>query len=174
MPATTSPPTPPSGISNPYGTYWVRPTENGLEFQVSVRDPRASKIFAVALGASVLLAALSASSFFAFVGMLCLLVGLDVFLWLSFTDTLLHWIEVRPDGLTITPRIAHQDSRQFFDRRGISRRELDFDGGLTFRYGVYDIRATPGFGNEREFEIFQVQFEQAVARLWHQENLNPE
>jgi hypothetical protein len=173
MPATSSAPTPPSGIPNPYGTYWVRLTDQGVEFQVSVRDPRANKILAALAGKSLFLAALISSGFFAFLGALIVMLGLSALLHLSFERTLLHRVEVRPDGLTITPHIDQPDSRQFFDRHGISRRELDFDDGLTFRFGIYDIHATPAFANEREFEIFEVQFEQAIARIWHQENLNP-
>ena len=173
MPATASGAAPSSAIANPYGSYNVDPTATGLRFQVSVRDPRNSTILAALIAKSLLLALLTYSGFFAFIGTIILLLALDALLYVSISRTLLHWIEVRPDGLTITPDINAEASQQFFDRRGISRRELDYEAGLTFRYGIHDIRATPGFASEREFEIFEVQFEQAIARLWHQENLNP-
>jgi hypothetical protein len=32
--------------------------------------------------------------------------------------------------------------------------------------------ATPSFASEREFDIFQAQFEQACGRLWLQANVN--
>lgn len=53
-----------------------------------------------------------------------------------------------------------------------TNRQLDCDVGLSFRYGIHDIAATPPFAIPREFEIFEVQLEQAIARLWLQENLD--
>jgi hypothetical protein len=162
---------PQSAIPNPYGNYWVRPTEHGLEFQVSVRDPRNNRLLAALIGKSLALALLTYAGFFSFVGVLILFLMLDALLYPCLVQIKLIWIEVRPDGLAITGDIAEAQSKKFFDRRAITQRELDYDAGLTFRYGIHDI-ATPPFASLREFEIFQVHFEQAIARLWHQENLD--
>ena len=71
-----------------------------------------------------------------------------------------------------SPRMLPKpDVTHFFDQRGIEQRRLDFDTGLTLRYGIHEVQATPPFAIEREFEIFSVQLEQAVSRLWYQQNL---
>ena len=161
--------TPPPG--NPYGTYFVQPTDHGLKFQVCVRDPRNTLILIALIGKSIAFAWLATTGFWRFLGSLVMLLVLDIVFYVCIAGIRLSWIEVRPDGLVITPRIDDEASAQFFDRRAITSRQLDFDQGLTFRYGIHDIRGTPGFANEREFEIFEMQLEQAIARLWHQENL---
>jgi hypothetical protein len=160
-----------SAVPDPYGTYWVRPTEHGLQFQVSVRDPRNNSLLAALIGKSIVLALLTCAGFWTFIGVLVTLVGLDLLLYLCLMRSKLIWIEVRPDGLVIQPDIADENSERFFKSRAITQRALDFDAGLTFRYGIHDI-ATPPFASLREFEIFQVHFEMAIARLWHQENLD--
>ncbi len=157
---------------NPYGTYWVRPTDHGLQFQVSVRDPRNHTLLIALIGASLALALATYSGFWSFAGAFLLLLVLLPLPYFCFARIRLTWIEVRPDGLAITQNAARHDSCQFFDRRAISHRELGFDTGLTFRYGIHDVQATPAFADEREFEILEVQLEQAIARLWHQSNLN--
>lgn len=158
---------------NPYGTYTVRPTDLGLELQISVRDPRNHKLLIALVGASVALALATYASVWSFAATLLLLLVLLPLPYFCFAGIRLTWVEVRPDGLAITPNIAKPDKRQFFDRRAISHRELGFDTGLTFRYGIHDVHATPAFADEREFELFEEHFEKAIARLWHQENLTP-
>jgi hypothetical protein len=158
--------------SNPYGTYFVQPTDHGLRFQVSVRDPRNTLILTILVGKSIVVALLASAGWWRFLLMLGQLFILDALFYSCVARTRLTWIEVRPDGLVITPKINQEASSQFFDRRAITSRALDFDQGLTLRYGIHDIRATPGFADEREFEIFELQLEQAIARLWHQENLD--
>jgi len=171
MPFTTTTTTP--GTANPWGTYFIKSTKHGLLFQVSVRDPRNTRVLAALIVTSVALAFLACTGFWSFLWLLLQLLVLDAALYPFLAEVRLMWIEVRPDGLAITPKIDKPESaEQFFNRRGIINRQLDFDQGLTFRYGIHDIRATPGFANEREFEVFEVHFEQAIARLWHQENLD--
>lgn len=170
MPFATT--TTPPGTANPWGTYFVEPTEHGLRFHVSVRDPRNTLVLAALIVSSAALAFLACSGFWSFLWLLLQLLVLDAALYPCLAQTRLTWIEVRPDGLAITPKTDKKTTRQFFNRRGIINHQLDFDQGLTFRYGIYDVRATPGFANEREFEVFEVHFEQAIARLWHQENLD--
>ena len=162
-------PTP--GILHPYDTYRIEPTEHGLRFQVSVRNPRNNLVLIALMAKSVLLAFIFCNGFWSFVGILSLLLGINGIFYHVIASTTLHWIEVRPDGLCITPNVDEQASIRFFHRRHLTRRELDFHGGLTFRCGIYDVRATPGFANEREFELFEDHFEQAIARLWHTQNL---
>ena len=178
--ATTTPP----GTASPWGTYFVEPTEHGLRFQVSVRDPRNTLVLTALIISTAALAFLACTGFWSFLWLLLQLLVLDGALYPFLAEIRLIWIEVRPDGLAVTPKIekkrskksaeasGEKSSEHFFNRRGIINRELDFDQGLTFRYGIHDIRATPGFANEREFEVFEVHFEQAIARLWHQENLD--
>jgi len=173
MPATASGTAPPSPSSNPYGTYTVVPTATGIRFQVSTRHPHDKWVLAGLIVKSLGLAGLtySYSGLWNALGAVPLLLILDALFFLCIRRIKLVWVEVRPDGLTITPKISTPDVTKFFDRRGITQRQLDFDQGLTFRCGIFDVQATPPFANEREFEIFQVQLEQAISRLWHQQNL---
>jgi hypothetical protein len=171
VPATSSAAAAQNATSNPYGTYWVRPTAHGLQFQVRVRDPHNNRLLVMLVAKSIVLALLTYTGFWRCVGALILFLALDAIFYLCFSRSKLIWIEVRPDGLAITADIDDPSSARFFERPAITRRELDFDAGLTFRFGIHDI-ATPGFANEREFEIFQVHFEKACARLWLQENLD--
>jgi len=159
--------------SNPYGTYRVEPTAAGIRFQVSTHHPH-NKWALTGLIAKTVGFAVSTYHYTGFwnaLGALPLLLVLDLLLFLCIRRIKLVWIEVRADGLTITPEITTPQIDSFFNRRRITQRQLDFDQGLTFRYGIYDVQATPPFANAREFEIFQVQFEQAISRLWHQQNL---
>jgi len=156
---------------NPYGTYTVLPTATGIRFQVSTHHPNNKWLSAGLILKSFLLAALAYDGFWNLLGTLALLLILDALFYLGMRRIQLAWIEVRPDGLAITPNINAPDVTRFFDRRAITQRHLDFDAGLTFRYGIYDVEATPPFANEREFDIFSLQLEQAISRLWHQQNL---
>ena len=157
--------------SNPYGTYTVEPTAAGIRFQVSAHHPRNKWLLAGLLLKSFALAWITYASLLDFLATLVLLLLLNAAFYLGLRRVRLLWIEVRADGLTITPNVTRPGSAQFFDRRAITDRQLDFDGGLTFRYGIYDVQATPPFANDREFDIFSVQIEQAISRLWHQQNL---
>jgi hypothetical protein len=159
------------GIANPWGTYDIRPTEHGIEFRLSVRDPRNNILLAALVALSIALAFFACAGFWSFLFLLIQLLVLGGGLHVCLAGTTLAAIEVRPDGLRITPRIDEPRSAQFFDRRSITNPQLDFSEGLTFRYGIYDIRATPAFGNAREFEMFETHFLSALARLWHQSNL---
>ena len=156
---------------NPYGTYAVEPTATGIRFQVSTYHPRNKWLLAGLLIKSLALAFLTYAGFRNFLTTLVLLLLLNTGFYLGLRRIRLVWVEVRPDGLTITPNVARPAAAQFFDRRAITDRQLDFDGGLTFRYGIFDVQATPPFANHREFDIFSVQIEQSISRLWHQQNL---
>jgi hypothetical protein len=160
-----------SATSNPYGTYTVQPTPTGIRFQVSTQHPHNKWVLTGLIGKSFALAWLTYSGFWNFLGALMLFLILDVVLFVCIRRIKLIWVEVRPDGLAITPEISMPDTKMFFDRRAITQRQLDFDAGFTFRYGIFDVQATQPFADDREFEIFQVQFEQAISRLWHQQNL---
>lgn len=175
MPATTSSAAPQSGVSDPYGNYKVWPTDLGIAFQIGVRNPD-NNVVAVLLVAKTLgVAWLTYSGFWNCLGLLVLLLSLDALLYFGLyfyiAGSKLIWIEVRPDGLAITFDIADPSSARFFDRRAITQRELDYDAGLSFRFGIHDI-ATPPMASDREFQIFQAHFEKAIARLWHNENLD--
>ena len=174
MPATASGTATQAAVSSPWGTYKVWPTPTGICFQVSTHHPQNKWVLAGLIVKSLGLAALTYaySGFWNALGVLPLLLLLDALLILCIRRIKLVWVEVRPDGLTITPEITTPDIRTFFNRVGITQRQLDFDQGFTFRYGIFDVQATPPFANPREFEIFQVQFEQAISRLWLQQNLN--
>lgn len=160
-----------STIRNPYGTYTVQPTPTGIRFQVSTQHPHNKWVLTGLIVKSFGLALLAYTGFWNFLGAIALLLLLDAFFFLCIRRIKLVWVEVRPDGLAITPDITTPNITKFFDRRAITQRQLDFDEGLTFRYGIFDLQATPPFANEREFEIFQVQLEHAISRLWHQQNL---
>jgi hypothetical protein len=159
--------------TNPFGTYAVWPTPTGINFQVSVHDPKNKWLLASLIVKSLILAVLTyfISGLLSSLGVLPVMLGLDALLYLCIRRIKLIWIEVRPDGLTITPDITAQDVKTFFDRQGITQRELSFDEGFTFRYGIFDVQATPPFAIEREFEIYENQFEKAISKLWFQENL---
>lgn len=171
MPATSSASNP-HGTYNPYGDYAVWPTPLGIAFQVSVRDPSNNRLGVLLIAKSLLLAVWGCAGWYSFTGVLACLFALDAVLYVCLAKTSQIWIEVRPDGVAITLDIKNApQSTRFFDRRAISHRELDYDAGLTFRYGIHDV-ATPSFASEREFDIFQAQFEQACGRLWLQANVN--
>jgi hypothetical protein len=159
------------GIANPWGTYDIRPTQNGIAFQVSVRDPSNNVLLGVLIAISIALAFLACTGFWTFLFLLVQLLVLGAGLYICLASTKLTTIELRPDGIVVRPKISDEKSEQFFDRRSITNLHLDYDGGLTFRYGIYDIRATPAFASEREFECFEQHFAAALARLWHQSNL---
>lgn len=173
MPATASDAAPPSASSNPYGIYTVVPTATGIRFQVSTHHPLNKWVLAGLIVKSIALAALTYaySGLWNALGALALLLVLDPLFFLCIRRIKLVWVEIRPDGVAITPEVRKPEVTKFFDRRGITQRQLDFDQGFTFRYGIFDVQATPPFANEREFEIFQLQLEQAISRLWHQQNL---
>jgi hypothetical protein len=175
MPATASSAAPPSGIPDPYGSYKVWPTDLGIAFQIGVRDPRNNIAAALLVAKTLGIGWLTYSGFWSCLGLLILLLALDGLLYFCLYSWLggskLIWIEVRPDGIVITFDPDDRSSERFFQRPAITRRELDFDHGLQFRFGIHDI-GTPGFADEREFEVFQAHFEKAIARLWHIENLD--
>ena len=173
MPAIAFGPASPSATSNPYGTYTVVPTATGIRFQVSTRHPGDKWVLTGLTIKSLGLAWLTYafSGLWNAFGALPLFLLFNALLFFCIRRTKLVWVEVRPDGLSITSEINTPDIERFFDRRGITQRQLDFDQGFTFRYGIFDVQATLPFANEREFEIFSVQLEQAISRLWHQQNL---
>lgn len=157
---------------NPYGTYKVWPTDHGISFQVRVSDPAGMRTALWLFATSVLLAGAFSSGAWHFTGLLLLLLLLDTVLFACIAPSKLIWIEVRPDGLAITSDIDDaKNATRFFNRSAITRRTVGFDEGVSFRFGIHDL-ATPPFVDEREFEIFQAQFEQACARLWLQENVD--
>jgi hypothetical protein len=160
-----------AGIARPWGSYDIRPTPHGIEFIVTVRDPRNNVLLLVLLALTLVLTYIACTGFFNFLYLFLQLLGLGALLYVCLAGTKLIAIEVRPDGMVITPSIDDPASAQFFHRDIITRQHLDYDGGLTFRYGIHDIRATPPFANRREFECFEQHFEVAIARLWHQSNL---
>ncbi len=166
------PQAPPPDAHNPFGTYAVDPTPTGIRFQVLTQDPRCALYLTALIGKSVVLALMGYSGVFLFIATLLPLLTLDAVLYLlCLRRTRLTWIEVRPDGLTVTPDIRKPDQARFFDRRAIARRELDCDAGLSLRYGIFDVQATPPFADEREFEVFHAHFEKACAKIWFHQNL---
>jgi hypothetical protein len=171
MPATIFTTTPRSAARDPYGSYRVWPTQTGICFQVSAHYPGNKWLLSALILKSLVLAAFTYNGVLPFLASLLLLLALDALFYLAVRRVLLVWIEVRPDGLSIWPDASQPDCKSFFDRRDITQRQLDFEGGLTFRYGIHDVQATPPFACTREFDIFTQQFEQAVSRLWHQQNL---
>jgi|SRR6185369_7168298 hypothetical protein len=161
---------PRTAATNPYGSSHVWPTDNGICFQVTTHPGNLWLGLALPLK-SVGLAVLCHDGFWSFLGLLGLLLALDPFLYLALRRVRLAWIEVRPDGFTIIQNASKPKNAQFFDQRAIASRQVDFETGLTLRYGIHDVLATPPFAIEREFDIFSVQLEQAVSRLWHRQNL---
>jgi hypothetical protein len=158
--------------TNPYGNYLVWETDNGISFQATTYHPAANFRFGGALALkSLVLAVLLHGGFWNFLGLLAVLFPFDLLLYFAFRRVRLAWIEVRPDGFTITPDSRRPKESHFFDRRGIEDRQLEFDTGLTLRYGIHDLRALPAFAIEREFEIFSQQLEEVISRVWHQQNL---
>ena len=160
-----------SAASNPYGNYRVSETPNGICFQVTTHHPDNKWVAASLFAKTILLVALFHNGIWSFLGMLCLLLPLDGVFYFFIRRIRLAWIEVRPDGFSVTQDAARPDVAHFFDRRAVERHELGFDTGVALRYGIHDVQATPPFVIPREFEIFSIHFEKTVSRMWHQQNL---
>src|SRR5262245_8816867 len=95
-----------TAAQNPYGNYLVSETGNGIRFQVTTHHPGNLRFGAALALKSLGLAAVLHAGFWNFLGVLVLLLALDVLFYLGLRRVRLSWVEVRPDGFTITPDAA--------------------------------------------------------------------
>jgi len=155
---------------DPYYPFRVTQTDHGIEIQLSVRDDSQRHPVTIALMfKSAVVIWLLASDIWTFLGATIVMGAGDLVTLACYQPSRLGWIEVRPDGLTIDG--PDEERRRFYHRRAIEDRQLDFDEGLTLKYGIHELKVMPGFTDLAQFLLLEKHLEQLIARIWFQQNM---